>query len=158
MVCVGDLCDLVPPVAPEHAVIQGHQGAVCNEPGLIILGPTDGAVCIFAGKPTWVVCAVMALQRWMYIKHAVSPKRPDNTVMEAHTSLGRSHRMQWLPFAGGKQVPFINSKPTLLDRPASGLAYVSMLTFLTNHCPSTQCLMQASCIPHLLEELESKLP
>lgn len=61
VVGVCDLCDLVPAIAPEHTVIKGHQGAVCNEPGLVVLGPTHRAVRCAGGKPARVVCAVVAL-------------------------------------------------------------------------------------------------
>lgn len=63
MVCVGDLSDLVPAIAPEHAVIQGHEGAVCDEPGLVVLGPVDWAVSLSASKPTGVVCTGVALSQ-----------------------------------------------------------------------------------------------
>ena len=61
VVCVCDLGDLVPAISPEHAIIEGHQGAVCNIPRLVILGPANGAVRLVGRPPAGVICAVVTL-------------------------------------------------------------------------------------------------
>lgn len=57
------MCDLVPAVASKHAVIEGRQCAVYDEPWLVVLGPAQGPVRFAAVEPLIIQRHVVALHR-----------------------------------------------------------------------------------------------
>jgi hypothetical protein len=61
MVHMGHMCNFVPAVTSEHAVIEGRQCPVNNEPWLVVLGPPHWPICLTAFEPFVIQGHVVAL-------------------------------------------------------------------------------------------------